>query len=98
MLTRKKFTILLLTAILSAAFTSFIVIGVFSHDFTFAIVSFLLLVSVFIVGIYTADSTPKRRAGDVKLPDSEFVFFEDHDHPFSHPKAGYGYKDEDNYK
>lgn len=68
MLTRKQFLILLLVAILSAACTSLLVIGVFSHDFTFAIVSFAMMVVVSANGVYfAAADTNKKRVGDVRI-------------------------------
>lgn len=76
MLTKKEFTILLLTAILSAAFTAFLVIGIFSRDFTFSIISLVLLILVFVIGVITT-STPKNRIGDVHIGGKLNPEFED---------------------
>lgn len=66
MLTTKQFTILMLVAILSAACSAFIVIGIFSRDFSFAAINFLMLIGVFIAGIYVS-RPPNNRAGDIKI-------------------------------
>lgn len=52
MLTTKQFTLLLLCAILSAAFTAFLVIGIFSGDYTIALVCFIALLVLFLGGVW----------------------------------------------
>lgn len=76
MLTTKQFTILLLTAIFSAAFTAFLVIGIYSRDFTFSIISLVLLILVFVIGVMTT-AAPKNRVGDVHIGGKLNPEFED---------------------
>lgn len=76
MLTTKQFATLLIMAILSGAFSSFLVIGIFSHDLAFAATSLLLLIGVFVAGIYAARS-PKNRTSDIKIEGKISPEFED---------------------
>ena len=76
MLTTKQFATLLIMAILSGAFSSFLVIGIFSHDLAFAAISLLLLIGVFVAGIYAARS-PKNRTSDTKIEGKISPEFED---------------------
>lgn len=79
MLTTKQFTLLLLCAILSAAFTAFLVIGIFSGDFTFAALNLIIIVTLFAgLIVFSRDPVKKQsRIGDVHIGGKLNPEFED---------------------
>ena len=69
MLNRSQLLILTLIATLGGSFAALLVIGIFSGDFTFAAVNFVIIVAIFVCIFTFAGERPKKqkRAGEVHV-------------------------------